>query len=50
VSLGLPTHRPHHALGDALTTAQVFVALATHLNAFSTETVRSLARAKTRLD
>jgi DNA polymerase III subunit epsilon len=50
VSLGLPIHRPHHALGDALTTAQVFVALATHLNAFSTETVRSLARAKTRLD
>lgn len=29
--LGLPAHRPHHALGDALTTAQVFLALATHL-------------------
>lgn len=29
--LGLPEHRPHHALGDALTTAQVFLALATHL-------------------
>ncbi len=29
--LGLPVHRPHHALGDALTTAQVFLALATHL-------------------
>ncbi len=29
--LGLPVHREHHALGDALTTAQVFLALATHL-------------------
>lgn len=29
--LGLPVHRQHHALGDALTTAQVFLALATHL-------------------
>jgi DNA polymerase III subunit epsilon len=33
-SLGLPSHRPHHADGDALTTAQVFLALATHLAAF----------------
>jgi DNA polymerase III subunit epsilon len=33
-SLGLPVHRPHHADGDALTTAQVFIALATHLEAF----------------
>jgi DNA polymerase III subunit epsilon len=33
-SLGLPVHRPHHADGDALTTAQVFLALATHLEAF----------------
>ena len=31
-ALGLPAHRPHHALGDALTTAQVFLALATHLS------------------
>ena len=30
-SLNLPVHRPHHADGDALTTAQVFIALATHL-------------------
>lgn len=30
-SLGLPVHRPHHADGDALTTAQAFLALATHL-------------------
>jgi DNA polymerase-3 subunit epsilon len=33
-SLALPVHRPHHADGDALTTAQVFIALATHLEAF----------------
>jgi DNA polymerase-3 subunit epsilon len=33
-SLGLPVHRPHHADGDALTTAQVFIALATHLERF----------------
>jgi DNA polymerase-3 subunit epsilon len=26
--LGLPVHTPHHALGDAVNTAQVFVALA----------------------
>jgi DNA polymerase III subunit epsilon len=35
-SLGLPVHRPHHADGDALTTAQAFVALATHLETFKT--------------
>jgi DNA polymerase-3 subunit epsilon len=33
-SLGLPVHRPHHADGDALTTAQVFIALASHLERF----------------
>ena len=33
-SLGLPVHRPHHADGDALTTAQAFIALAIHLEAF----------------
>jgi DNA polymerase III subunit epsilon len=43
-SLSLPVHRPHHALGDALTTAQVFIALATQLDQFTPETVRSLAR------
>jgi DNA polymerase-3 subunit epsilon len=47
-SLGLPVHRPHNALGDALTTAQVFIALATHLEEFVPETVRSLARARER--
>jgi len=44
-SLGLPVHRPHHALGDALTTAQVFIALATHLESYAPQTVRSLAHA-----
>ena len=44
-SLGLPVHRPHHALGDALTTAQVFIALATHLESYVPQTVRSLANA-----
>jgi DNA polymerase-3 subunit epsilon len=32
-ALGLPSHHPHQALGDALTTAQVFLALATRLQA-----------------
>ncbi|MGC1419381.1 MAG: 3'-5' exonuclease [Acidimicrobiales bacterium] len=47
--LQLPVHRPHHALGDALTTAQVFLALASHLEEFRPETVRSLARAHNRV-
>ena len=47
-SLGLPVHRPHHALGDALTTAQVFIALATHLDGLAPQTVRSLSLAKQR--
>jgi len=44
--LGLPVHRPHRADGDALTTAQVFIALATHLDAREPQTVDSLARFK----
>ena len=40
--LGLPVHRPHHADGDALTTAQAFIALATHLEAVGFETLGSL--------
>jgi DNA polymerase III subunit epsilon len=44
-SLGLPVHRPHHADGDALTTAQVFIALATHLEAFE-ESPLTLGRLK----
>jgi DNA polymerase-3 subunit epsilon len=43
-SLGLPVHRPHTADGDALTTAQVFIALATHLDRLSPQTVGSLER------
>jgi DNA polymerase-3 subunit epsilon len=40
--LGLPVHRPHHADGDALTTAQAFIALATHLDDFAPQTLGSL--------
>ena len=40
----MPVHRPHTADGDALTTAQVFLALATHLEAFGTPTLGSLER------
>ena len=46
--LGLPVYRRHHALGDALTTAQVFMALATHLDELTSESVQSLAHAKER--
>jgi DNA polymerase-3 subunit epsilon len=44
-SLGLPVHRRHTADGDALTTAQAFIALATHLDSFEPQTVGSLVRA-----
>lgn len=47
-SLGLPIHRPHHADGDALTTGQVFLALASHLDALEPQTVGSLERYATR--
>jgi DNA polymerase-3 subunit epsilon len=49
--LGLPADRPHDAVGDALTTAQVFIALATHLESVGrgSETVGSLERADRRL-
>ena len=48
-SLGLPVHRPHHALGDALTTAQVFIALASLLDGYAPQTVRSLSLARRRV-
>jgi DNA polymerase-3 subunit epsilon len=48
-ALRLPVHSPHNALGDALTTAQLFIAAATHLDAQRAETVRSLAQAGDRL-
>jgi DNA polymerase III subunit epsilon len=41
---GLPVHRPHVAEGDALTTAQLFLALAAHLDLERQQTVASLAR------
>jgi len=42
--LGLPVHRPHEADGDALTTAQVFLALATELDTSGRQTVGSLGK------
>jgi DNA polymerase III subunit epsilon len=48
--LGLLAERQHDALGDALTTAQVFIALATHLDESHTETVSTLVNAARRLD
>jgi DNA polymerase-3 subunit epsilon len=43
--LGIPGETPHHALGDALTTAKAFIALAAHLDARSPQTVGSLRNA-----
>ena len=37
-----PAEDPHHALGDALTTGKAFIALASHLDALSPQTVGSL--------
>jgi DNA polymerase III subunit epsilon len=42
--LRLPAESPHHALGDALTTAKVFIALASHLDVEQPQTVASLQR------
>jgi DNA polymerase III subunit epsilon len=47
--LGQAGEDPHHALGDALTTAQAFIALATHLDAESPQTVGSLQAAEREL-
>jgi DNA polymerase III epsilon subunit-like protein len=43
--LGVPAHRPHVAEGDALTTAQVLLALATHLEAHGRGRLRDLTGA-----
>ena len=43
-ALGLPAHRAHPASGDALTTAQLFIALAGRLEREGPQTVGSLAR------
>jgi DNA polymerase III subunit epsilon len=40
-----PGEDPHHALGDALTTAKAFIALASHLDAESPQTVGTLQAA-----
>jgi DNA polymerase-3 subunit epsilon len=47
--LGQPGEDPHHALGDALTTAKAFIALASHLDAESPQTVGSLQTAEREL-
>ncbi|HEY1715022.1 MAG TPA: 3'-5' exonuclease [Solirubrobacteraceae bacterium] len=47
--LGQPGEDPHHALGDALTTAKAFIALASHLDAASPQTVGSLQAAEREL-
>jgi DNA polymerase III subunit epsilon len=43
-AIGLPVHRPHEAGGAALTTAQLFVALASKLDRVRSQSVGSLAR------
>jgi DNA polymerase III subunit epsilon len=40
--LGQPAETPHHALGDALTTAKLFISLASLLDTVSPQTVGSL--------
>jgi DNA polymerase-3 subunit epsilon len=49
-ALGLPVHRPHDAAGDVLTTVQVFLALATKLDALAPQTVGSLCELRHRSD
>ena len=48
-TLGQEPEAPHHALGDALTTAKAFIALATHLDAVAPQTVATLLSAEERL-
>jgi DNA polymerase III subunit epsilon len=48
-ALGLPAHRPHTADGDTLTAAQVFLAMATHLEARGFASARALTRARRNL-
>ena len=45
-ALGQPAETPHHALGDALTTAKVFIALASLLDTVQEQTVGSLVAVK----
>jgi DNA polymerase III subunit epsilon len=44
--LGQPAEDPHHALGDALTTAKAFIALASHLESAGHGTVGALTHAE----
>jgi DNA polymerase-3 subunit epsilon len=44
-ALGQPVETPHHALGDALTTAKLFIALASLLDTVAPQTVGSLIAA-----
>jgi DNA polymerase III subunit epsilon len=44
-ALGLPAHRPHTAEGDTLTAAQVFLAMATHLEAHGRGSLHALTHA-----
>lgn len=43
-AMGLPVHRPHEAGGEALTTAQLFMALARKLDRVHPQSLGSLAR------
>jgi len=43
LSVGATLHTPHHALGDALTTAEIFVVLASRLDRDFPQSVGSLA-------
>jgi DNA polymerase-3 subunit epsilon len=47
-ALGQPAEPPHHALADAVTTAQAFIALASYLDAREPQTVGSLLAASER--
>lgn len=49
VRFGTPVHAPHHALDDALTTAQLFLVLATKLSTRGCGTPARLLRAGRRL-
>jgi DNA polymerase-3 subunit epsilon len=48
-SLGQEPQPPHHALGDALTTATAFIALASHLDALAPQTVATILSAEEQL-
>ena len=47
---GVPVERPHHARGDALTCAQLFLALATLLDRFGHSSIGALAAAPRKVE